>query len=400
MLLRSSVPQSSTNGCDTVDENVEKDVDATPQSANTSSPTSSNLKDNGNPQIFNRTIVNLQEVYQIAAGLTLPYIFHPTLAFQVYFPGITNMWPFSSTPAFAAANIPSLAGKTILVTGANNGIGKETVLQLAKHNPQKIFLASRTESKGREAVASIKSQTSEKVDIEYLPLDLTSFPSIRKAVEQVNAKSNRLDILILNAGVMALPAEKTATGQDIQIGTNHVGHFLLTKNLLPTLQRTAQEPGSDVRVISLSSEAYNFAPGIDTIISNEKLATTGNWTRYGASKAANIMFAAELARRYPSMTSVSIHPGLIKTDLHSQSTTDNIIVRNLQKLLGPLVLQDVHSGALNSLWAAAGAKKSELKNGGYYTPVGKVGGNKWANDEGVAKKLWDWTEAEIKSAGY
>jgi NAD(P)-dependent dehydrogenase (short-subunit alcohol dehydrogenase family) len=400
MLLRSRAPQTSTTGYDAGDRSVEKDVGAMHQVPNPSSLSTGKLKQNSDPQGLKRTRINLQEVFQISTGLTLPYIFHPLLAFQVYFPGIANMWPFSSTPAFTASNIPSLAGKVILVSGGNNGIGKETVLQLAKRNPQKIFLASRTESKGREAVASIKAQTSEKVDVEYLPLDLASFPSIKTAAEKVTANSNRLDILILNAGVMALPAEKTASGQDIQIGTNHIGHFLLTKYLLPTLQRTAQEPGSDVRIVSLSSEAYNFAPGIETIVSNEKLAATGNWTRYGASKAANIMFAAEFARRNPGITSVSVHPGLIKTDLHTQSTTDNFIVRNLQTLLGPLVLQDVQSGALNSLWAAAGAKKTDLRNGGYYTPVGKVGSNKWANDMGVAKKLWDWTESEIKRAGY
>jgi len=283
----------------------------------------------------------------------------------------------------------------------NNGIGRETVLQLAKHHPQKIFLAARTESKAREAIASIKSQTSEDANIEFLPLDLTSLPSVKAAAEQVRQRSDRLDILVLNAGIMAVPPGKTEAGFDVQLGTNHIGHFLLTKLLLPTLQRTAAEGNSDVRIISVSSEAWNLAPGLETILSTEKLCSTNPWTRYGASKAANIMFAAELARRYPSLTSVSLHPGIIKTDLYIPNQQTNFIVRYGSMILGPLIFQNVQSGALNQLWAAAGVDKADLINGAYYTPVGKViKGNKWANDADAAKKLWEWTETELAKVGY
>ncbi|KIW71459.1 hypothetical protein PV04_03624 [Phialophora macrospora] len=347
-----------------------------------------------------QTLTEYRQLLGFATGLVLPYALHPLLAVEVYHPGIASMWPFSSARFVPATSIKSLAGKVILVTGGNNGIGKETVLQLAKHGPQKIYLASRTESKGRDAISSIKSQTSQDVDIEYLPLDLTSLPSIKQAADQVTSHSDRLDILILNAGIMAVPPAKTASGQEIQMGTNHVGHFLLTKLLLPTLQSTAKEHDADVRVISVSSEAQNMAPDLDTIVSTEKLAATGPWTRYAASKAANIMFAAELARRYPVLTSVSIHPGIIKTDLYLPNAETNAMVRWGAKIVGPVLFGSVETGALNQLWAAAGAKKEELVNGGYYTPVGKHRVNKWSTDADAGRKLWEWTEKELKTAGY
>jgi NAD(P)-dependent dehydrogenase (short-subunit alcohol dehydrogenase family) len=308
------------------------------------------------------------------------------------------MWPFGAT-FNPSTGIKSLAGKVVLVTGGNNGLGRETVRQLAKHHPQKIYLASRTESKGIDAVNAIKAET-EDVDIEYLPLDLASLPSIKRAAEQVTSRTDRLDLLILNAGIMAVPAGKTASGQEIQLGTNHVGHFLLTKLLLPTLQKTAKEQHADVRIISVSSEAQNLAPNLDTILSTEKLSATSTWTRYGASKAANVMFAAELARRHPEITSVSLHPGVIKTDLYIPNSQTNPVVRYGAMVFGSLIFGDVPTGALNQLWAAAGASKEELSNGGYYTPVGKLRNNKWARDDEAGRKLWKWTEKELAAAGH
>ncbi|KIW17382.1 hypothetical protein PV08_04576 [Exophiala spinifera] len=357
------------------------------------------------PSIRNNLILpslsNLQDFFYLATGLALTYATHPLTAIDTFVPSLVNMWPFSSSPSFKPEkDLPSLSDKVILVTGGNAGLGKETVLQLARHNPHKIFLASRSEAKANEAIASVKASISQDVDIEFLPLDLASLPSIHKAADQVVSRTNRLDILILNAGIMAVPAEKTAAGQEIQLGTNHVGHFLLTKLLLPTLQKTASQYNPDVRVVSLSSEAYNFSPKLDTILSTDKLYAQGPWARYGASKVANILFAAEFARRYPAFTSVSLHPGMIHTGLYAPNFQTNPLVRYGTKLVGPLIFTSVAGGALNTLWLAAGAKKEALKNGQYYTPVGKAQNNKWATDAEAGKKLWEWTEQELKKAGY
>jgi NAD(P)-dependent dehydrogenase (short-subunit alcohol dehydrogenase family) len=309
------------------------------------------------------------------------------------------MWPFGGASFSPAKDIAKLDGKVILVTGGNNGIGKETILQLAKHSPRKIFLASRSESKGRDAIADIKSQISSDVDIEYLSLDLASFSSVKAAANQVLQQSDRLDILVLNAGIAAVPPGKTASGHDIQFGTNHIGHFLLTKLLLPRLQETGRD--SDVRIIAVSSEViHNLVPDIDTILSTEKLTATGPWARYAASKAANAAFAAELARRYPTLTAVSLHPGVVKTDIWTPNPSTNFITRYGPKLFGPLMFDNTETGALTQLWAAAGAKKEELVNGAYYIPVGKLKKTNWASDVGAGRRIWEWTEKELSFAGY
>ncbi|KAI2791839.1 hypothetical protein POX_c04718 [Penicillium oxalicum] len=296
-------------------------------------------------------------------------------------------------------DIPDLSDKVILVTGGNAGLGKETVLQLAQHNPRKIFLGARTESKAIEAIKSIKATITNEVEIVWLPLDLTSTRSIRNAAEKFHAESDRLDRLVLNAGVMALPPGETEMGHEIQLGTNHTGHFMLTKLLLPTLQRTAETPGSDVRIVSLSSVAHNLAPSLETILNQEKLKKVNTNARYGASKAANILFAAELSRRYPSITSVSVHPGVILTDLYGAINDRAALLRWSIKLLR-LFGSSVPQGACNSLWAAAGAKKEDLHNGAYYVPVGNwKQHNKYVQSEEMGKRLWDWSEAEAKKAG-
>ncbi|KAJ5372283.1 hypothetical protein N7517_004289 [Penicillium concentricum] len=295
-------------------------------------------------------------------------------------------------------DIPDLAGKVILVTGGNAGLGKETVLQLAKHNPEKIFLGARSKSKADEAIKSLKSSVSNNVEISWLPLDLMSGKSVKNAAEQVNARSSRLDILILNAGVIALPPGETEIGHEIQLGTNHTGHFYLTKLLLPILLKTAEQPDSDVRVVSLASVGHNFSPAFEKILDQEKLKKVNTIARYGASKAANILFAAELSRRYPSITSVAVHPGIIVTNLYDALNSQSPFGAFCSRVLR-FSGSTVHQGACNSLWAAAGVKKEDLTNGGYYVPVGILKRrNKWVCNEDMGKRLWEWTELELTKA--
>ncbi|KAJ5520456.1 hypothetical protein N7463_000909 [Penicillium fimorum] len=295
-------------------------------------------------------------------------------------------------------DIPDLTGKVILVTGGNAGLGKETILQLAKHNPNKIFLGARSKVKADEAIKLLKSSVSNDVEISWIPLDLMSSKSIKNAARQVKAQSSRLDILILNAGVMALPPGETEIGHEIQLGTNHTGHFHLTTWLLPILLKTAEEPGSDVRVVTLASVGHNFSPAFEKILDQEKLKKVNTIARYGASKAANILFAAELSRRYPSITSVAVHPGIIVTNLYDALNSISPFAALGSKFLrfsGSTVPQ----GACNTLWAATGAKKEDITNGGYYVPVGILKRrNKWACNEDMGKRLWEWTELELTKA--
>lgn len=229
-------------------------------------------------------------------------------------------------------------------------------------------------------------------------MDLASNRSIIEAAEQIKTQCSRLDILILNAGVMALPAGETEIGHEIQFGTNHTGHFHLTKLLLPILLKTAEEAGSDVRIVALSSAAHILAPKFETILDQEELKKAHSTVRYGASKAANIIFAAELARRYPSITSVAVHPGVILTDLYDALNSRSLLANVGFKVLG-VFGSTVTQGASNSLWAAAGVKKEDIRNGAYYAPVGILKDqNKWSTNVDKGKCLWEWTEAELARA--
>ena len=324
-------------------------------------------------------------------------------------------WLFGK-PFEPAKDIPSLSGKVILVTGgtsishlirwfqANNvegnvGLGKETIVQLAKHEPKEIFLAARTPSKAEAAIKDIKKAVPNG-NVSYLKLDLSSLASVKQAADEFKSRSDRLDILINNAGIMAVPFSMTEDRYEIQFGTCHMGHALLTKLLLPTLLKTAEEPGADVRVVNLSSEGHNMAPVGNLIYNQAELEQWGTWRRYGQAKLANIYHARELQRRYPSITATSVHPGIIITDLYNASGESSIIMRTAFGAMRR-VLKDVHYGAKNQLWAAT-ASKEEVRRSYYFTPIGSSnGGSFWmARKPQLAEQLWEWTEKEFERHGY
>ena len=234
--------------------------------------------------------------------------------------------------------------------------------------------------------------------ITYLPMDLASFSSVKNAAAIFISQSHRLEILLNNAGIMACPWSETAEGYEIQFGTNHMGHALLTKLLLPTMLQTAEEPGADVRIVTLSSYGHTMAPSAGIIFDTAALAKEGPWVRYGQSKLANILFTKQLAKRYPSIKSVAIHPGNIETDLWDHNVKLNLFVKYLVNLFGSFWLQNVAEGARNQLWAAVA---KGVISGTYYTPVGQPSkGTSNARSEKLAEKLWNWTEKEIKKHTY
>lgn len=237
------------------------------------------------------------------------------------------------------------------------------------------------------------------MNITYLPLDLSSFKSISSAAHQVTSESERLDILMNNAGIMAVPKGETEEGYEIQFGTNHMGHALLTKILIPTLQATAEEQGADVRIINLTSEGHNFARAAGALLDKKQLDASGAWGRYGYSKLANILFARELAKHYPNITAVAVHPGVIATDLYLPNAQNNFIMNIGLKIAGSL-RGTVATGALNQLWAAT-AKKEDIINGSYYTPIGaQAGGSSLARNMKLADDLWEYTEKELAAKGF
>lgn len=281
----------------------------------------------------------------------------------------------------------------------NSGLGAESCLQFAKHSPSEIYLGARSKAKAEEAIATIK-ETAPNAKITFLEMDLTDLVTVKKAADTFKASSKRLDLLMNNAGIMACPADLTKDGFEIQFGTNHVGHHLLTRELLPVLEETAKQPNSDVRIINISSRGHKFTSGglqLQDACTDMKAYST--FTRYGQSKIANIFFTQELARRYPAITSVSLHPEDVNTNLVSGFKKSYPWVPDfVWNAAGAVLATNVQQGTLNQLWASV---SPDVKSGEYYDPVGKVGSvSAHVKDESNAPKLWEWTENELKKRGF
>jgi NAD(P)-dependent dehydrogenase (short-subunit alcohol dehydrogenase family) len=296
-----------------------------------------------------------------------------------------------------AKDIPPLTDKVILVTGGNIGLGKQAVLEYARHRPQLIWLAARSTEKGNAAAAVIY-QIVPDASIRVLELDLASFASVKRAAATVLSESTRLDILMLNAGIMAVPPALTADGYELQFGTNHMGHALLTKLLLPLLTQTATSSSADVRVISLSSHGHIYAskPGINFDTLKTPADELGAVGRYSQSKLANVLWARQLAREYPQLTVAAVHPGMVNTQLVENATGTPAFVRMLVRV-GRKLFSEVEDGVRNQLWASVAP---EVESGEYYEPVGVPGGESaFAKDEGLGRRLWEWTERELEGHG-
>jgi NAD(P)-dependent dehydrogenase (short-subunit alcohol dehydrogenase family) len=297
-------------------------------------------------------------------------------------------------------DIPSLTGKVILVTGGNSGLGKESILQLAKHKPRQIIMAARSQGRAEAAIEEIETAVPG-AKIAFIALDLSSFNSIKKAAASVLQQYDRLDVLLNNAGLFGVPPGLTEDGYEMQFGSNHMGPALFTRLLLPLLERTSQLPNSDVRVVQLSSEGYQFAPKGGILfprLKTEMADVSGN-ARYAQSKLANLYFIKALAKRYPKITCVALHPGVVNTSILKTTLSNYPSLAWMFRIGIRLFFTDVQTGALGQLWAATG-RAEELETGAYYTPLKKrVHGIKLVDDDILAEELWNWTEDQFLAHG-
>jgi NAD(P)-dependent dehydrogenase (short-subunit alcohol dehydrogenase family) len=180
----------------------------------------------------------------------------------------------------------------ILVTGGNLGLGKQCVLEYARHNPAQIWLAARNVEKAKAAVEEIQKQLPKPAPIKLLELDLSSLQSVKDAASTFLAESDRLHILMLNTGIMAAPPGLRKDGYELQFGTNYIGHALLAKLVLSTLEKKAKLSDADVRIIMLSSHGHMYAPkpeGIRFDTVQTKADEIGAYGRYGQSNLAIIL---------------------------------------------------------------------------------------------------------------
>lgn len=291
-----------------------------------------------------------------------------------------NGFGYGSTAEDVTAGI-SLAGKTILVTGCNSGIGQETLRVLALRGAHVIGTA-RTEEKARAACALVTGKTT------GLECELSDPASVRRCVANVTKLGVELDAIIANAGIMALPTRQAAHGYELQFFTNHVGHFMLVTGLSERLSATG-------RVVIVSSSAHRNAPkeGIrfDDLSAEREYSP---WTAYGQSKIANILFAKELSRRFAASeatrkrTANAIHPGVIATNL----------TRSMSPLIGlawgiaePLALKSIPQGAATQCYVAVHPDAAAI-TGEFWADCNVAKPRRDARDEELARKLWAKSE--------
>ena len=303
-------------------------------------------------------------------------------------------------------DISELEEKVVLVTGGNAGLGAATVRAIAAHNPSCIYLCARRRSAAEEAVTSIHAEHP-KANIQILGLDLNSFDSVKTCAAEFNQLSSRLDILFLNAGVSATLAGLTNEGYENQFGINHMGHALFTQLLMPKMLQTVhQNPKTaDVRIVVVSSRGgHGFVPKTGLALDQMK-TTAESWNgmvRYGHSKLANILFAKKLAQLYPQITSTSLHPGTVKSDIWGKADG----MKLMSYLLAPVVWAvgvTNDEGAKTQLWcatAATGTGEGKVENGIFYMPIGKKKeDNANASNPKLRDELWQWTNDELAEHG-
>lgn len=280
---------------------------------------------------------------------------------------------------------PSVAGRTVLITGANSGLGRASAHALAARGAA-VILAARSEARAQPALDEIR-RAHPAAQVELLRLDLASLASVRSAAERVLASGRRLDVLMNNAGV-AGTAGLTDDGFEITIGTNHIGHFYLTSLLLPLLIEAPQG-----RVVNVASVAHERVQSVDWRWLDRRTAgAKSGFNMYAASKLMNILHARELARRLAAtrVTTYAVHPGGVASNIWRSLPW---IVRRVMMLF----LISNEKGARTQVWCAT-APELASSSGRYYYECREARGTELSRDPALATELYDRTERAIHDA--
>jgi NAD(P)-dependent dehydrogenase (short-subunit alcohol dehydrogenase family) len=292
--------------------------------------------------------------------------------------------------AWTVADVPSQDGKIAVITGGTGGLGLETALVLAKAGAD-VVLTGRNDTKGQAALEKLRAAVPG-AKVRYETLDLANLASVAEFARRFAETDDTIDLLINNAGVMALPSRQTtADGFEMQFGTNYLGHYALTGRLLPRLR------AGNARVVNLSSLAHRTGFIQFGDLQGERLYSA--WKAYNQSKLAMLMFALELQRRSAAagwnLTSVAAHPGWARTELFANGPGNAGLFGFATQFAAPFLSQSASDGALPILYAAT---SPQAKPGGYYGPSGlsELRGPPagamvmpQARDAGTAARLWD-----------
>ena len=295
--------------------------------------------------------------------------------------------PGSTRELWTAADVPDQAGRTAVITGANSGIGFETARVLAEHGAA-VVLACRDAGQAKDAAARI-AVTAPQAAVTVVRLDLASLASVREAADEIRASHDTLDLLINNAGLMVPPPGVTADGFELQIGTNHLGHFALTGLLLDRLL-----PVEGSRVVTVSSNSHRSGR-----IHVDDLQSAGRVAGYGQSKLANLLFTYELQRRLAAAdartAALAAHPGTSSTELTRNMPA---ALQMANRAIGWTFTQSAQMGALPTLRAAT---DPAARGGEYYGPGGRfelkgyprrVQSSARSHDESTQRWLWQESE--------
>lgn len=290
-----------------------------------------------------------------------------------------------------------LSGRTVLVTGANSGLGQETARAMAARGAE-VVLAGREQAKLDAAAAAIRA-AHPKARLDSLTVDLASLESIRAATSRARQKLKKIDLLINNAGVMACPFLHTRDGFELQFGTNHLGHFALTGELFPLIEK-----GHLKRIINLSSRAHHIAP-VDFADPHFARRAYDPWVAYGQSKTANVLFTVGLEARFAvlGIHAYAVHPGGIDTNLGRHLTPEMAaaLLERVKASDSGFRWKTIPQGAATTCWAAT-APELEGRGGVYCEDCQVAEVDDAARDRGVrsyalntsyAERLWALSEA-------
>jgi len=301
-----------------------------------------------------------------------------------------------------------LTGKVAIVTGGYSGIGVETVRGLAAAGA-KVIVPARNREKATGNLADVAG------DVTIMDMDLADIASVRAFADEFDKAHDRLDLLICNAGVMACPETRVGPGWEQQFGVNHLGHFALGQALLPLLEKTAQEPDSDVRVVALSSTGHKLSD-IRWDDPHWRSGEYEKWPAYGQAKTANALFAVGMNARLAKHggRAFAVHPGGIATPLQRHLDVEETTALGWTKPDGTLsdeaakMFKTVTQGASTTLWAATApalkdrggeycedcdvAELADSENPSRYNNV-----QPYAVDEGSAERLWAMSKELVKS---
>ena len=289
-----------------------------------------------------------------------------------------------------------LSGKTVFITGGNSGLGQETGRAMAAKGAH-VILAGRDQTKLDEAHASIQNESPDAA-VETIVCDLASLASIKECGKEAAKRFAKIDLLINNAGVMACPKMQTADGFEMQFGTNHLGHFALTKHLMPLV-----EAGEDKRIVNLSSRGHHVSP-TDLKDPNFENTDYDPWVSYGRAKTANVLFSVGLEHRFGSrgIHAIVVHPGGIQTNLgrHLSEADIAALMARMKANGGATVFKTIPQGAATQVWAAT--SEALTGQGGVYCEDCQIaatddestagGVRSYATDPAIADALWTLSE--------